>query len=647
VLLLSIPLGLSAEGQAEAPPARTAEGGFALSHAFYGRMGYTDPAALKNFDAGMLNAFSFWHPLDAGMEQFLTRHPASMIFTMSAAARVEGLPVVYVESQRQELARLRASTGLNIAWNLMDEWDQGGGHWVPQGRPRYTGLTRQQAHEAFTSYYLDRSPPLGTYLREGREQRACPLVAQTDYPMNAFYAFQMGVDVCLLERGIDELGDLSTGIAFVRGAARQFGRTWGIDLSLWRTSNDSATQFDRRGVLTGGWSPSYVRRHLHIAYLSGAQWLQIEPANYYGDDGQLNPLGRVARDFADFALRRHPDVGQPVVSTAVMSQFHSGFDPKHWIHGQDDAVWYGDIPYSEGDHMLNNFLKVAYPGHWLHGLAPGAPFADASGAPIPDSFKRYLRAGGDPRPFEPMGSTRWGDNLDIIADNASPAALRSYNVIALIGGVVLDDRLRDALRSWVLEGGILVMNVKQVTAADEPLLGVRLSATEGAGDGSTWLEDGTRYEEPRFMFTRVTPVTATLLATSGEAEPLVTSHSLGRGRVILTTAHYLQATDKSQLLNIGVRLFDWIDGLYARARINGAPIEYIVNSAPDKTIVTLINNSGTTWDGTVTFTTPPKAFAVKEYISDAKVASERSGGNVVIDARVPRYGLKVYALEAR
>ena len=238
------------------------------------------------------------------------------------------------------------------------------------------------------------------------------------------YAYEMGVDIALLERSIDELSDLSTGLAFVRGSSRQYDRRWGIDISTWRTSNNMATEFTGSGVFLGGWSPSYIRRHLYISFMSGAHVINIEPTLYYHSDGRLNPFGQMTKEFGDFALRRHTDVGRPVVPMALMLNFHHGFDAKHNLYNQYDAVWYGDIPYSTGDFMINNFWKEAYPGHWLHGLTPGAPFADGSGNPDATRFQQYLSAGGDPRPYEPMGSTRWGDNIDVILNNASLATLR-------------------------------------------------------------------------------------------------------------------------------------------------------------------------------------------------------------------------------
>ena len=221
--------------------------------------------------------------------------------------------------------------------------------------------------------------------------------------------------------------------------------------------------------------------------MSGAHIINIEPTLYYHSDGRLNPFGQMTKEFGDFALRRHTDIGRPVVPMALMLDFNHGFDAKHWLYNQYDAVWYGDIPYSTGDFMINNFWKVAYPGHWLHGLTPGAPFLDSSGNPDATRFQQYLSAGGDPRPYEPMGSTRWGNNIDVILSNASLTALRQYKVIVLLGDVVIDTNLASALDTWVRDGGVLVANSKQVTPAIEGLFGVTRSQTTRTATTSTWL----------------------------------------------------------------------------------------------------------------------------------------------------------------
>jgi len=537
---------------------------FFLSTEFYGPLGYANPDAALTLRNGMANMVALWPPADAGMQRFVMSRDIRLNFLLQAATHVSRDSAASIESQRLAVAGIcTAQPARGHLWSLMIEWDQSGGAWVPNGRPRYGGLTRAQAHGRFADYYLKQSPPLATYLRQPPTARPCRLAAVTDYSPNAFDAYEWGVDVGLLERGVDELGDVATGIAFMRGAGRQYDRPWGIDLSTWRTAADSATRFDAEGKQTGGWSPSYLRRHMYAAYMAGAHILQIEPTVFYGAGGSANPFGLTVKRFADFALRRHPDVGAPAVPTALMLDVHSGFDPKHGPYNQQHAVWYQDVAYSSGDFMIDNFLKLAYPDHWRHGTAPGAPFSTPSG------YQRFLASGGDPRPFEPMPSTRWGDTFDVVLNTAPPSALRRYKVIVLLGDVVIDARLRPDLESWVRAGGTLVVNVGQVTSADETLLGVRLGSAERGGTTSRWLSDGAAFTEPPFRYKSVAPVAARVLATSGDGAPLITSNAVGAGRVILTTPDHLQTTARDRLLDVGARLFDHLHREHAPAVVTG------------------------------------------------------------------------------
>ena len=588
----------------------------------------------------MTNMLAFWSPVDAGMSSFITSRQTGFNLYMQGASYVKGDSASTIDSQSQSAAGICATTGKDRSlWSLMIEWDQGGGPWVPNGRPRYVGLTRTQAYSKFTGYYLNNSPPLGTYLAQPTAERGCRLASVSDYAPNTFYAFQMGVDVGLLERAIDELGDTSTGVAFLRGAGRLYDRPWGIDISLWRTLADSATTFDSSGRLIGGWSPSYLRRHLYVAYMGGAHIIQIEPAVYYvSGTSQLNPFGQMMQDFASFSLTRHPDVGAPVAPMALMLDFYSGFDTKHGPYNQSDAVWYQDIPYASGDYMINNFFKIAYPNHWLHGTTPNAPFSDSAG------YKSFLASGGDPRPYEPMPTTRWGDTMDVTLNTASLSALGRYKVIALLGGVVIDDRLRPILQSWVQAGGTLVVNASQVTSADQSLLGVTLGGALVSGGASRWSSDGTTYTEPPYLYKPVTPGSASVLATTGSS-PLITSNAVGSGRVILTTPDYLQSSARDRLLSIGVHLFDWLNKQVAPAQVSGPPVEYLFNTSPGRLITTIINSSGSTWNGTITASITGNVTAVREYIGDTSVTFAKNGSAVTVNAQVAPYDVRVYAIE--
>jgi len=616
---------------------------FFLSNEFFGASAYTDPAISSNVSNRMANMVSLWPPVDTGMSNVITSLGVGFNFYMMGSASVPSAGTLYsaadISTQSQAASNICAAIGYDKSlWSLMLEWDQSGGNWVPGGRPSYVGLTRTQAYSTFTGHYVNNEAPLGTYLAQTDAQRGCRLGAITDYSPNAFYAFQIGVDVALLERVIDELGDTSTGLAYMRGAGRVYNRPWGIDVSTWRTANNSATSFNSSGVLIGGWSPSYIRRNMYVSYMGGAHIIQIEPtAYYYSGTNQLNPFGQMMKDFGTFSLARHPDVGVPVVPMALMFDFYSGFDTKHGLYNQSNAVWYQDIPYSSGDYMINNFLKIAYPNHWLHGTTPNAPFSDSAG------FQAFLAAGGDPRPYEPMPTTRWGDTMDVTLNTASLSALNHYKVIVLVGGVVIDSNLRTTLQSWVQSGGTLVVNASQVTSADQSLLGVTLGGAMVSGGTSRWSADGTTYTELPYLYQPVTVGSASVLATTGSA-PLITSNTVGSGRVILTTPAYLQSSDNTQLLSIGVRLFDWLNTQVAPAQVSGPPVEYLFNSSANQLITTVINNSGSTWNGTITAPIA-NVTAVQEYISDTSLAFTSNGSQVTVNAQVAPYDIGVYAIE--
>jgi hypothetical protein len=639
---------------------------FLFSIELHGPNGYTRPQVSQIVTQKLANSFTLHQPMSGDMEKLLVNNNLSLILQVfgSASAGTKAgefrqqsgssptlkSPAEYVkdlkiqQNELKQFALVTAKSGTKVIWNPMPEWDQSGGNWV-RSRPHYREKTREQAYKAFTDFYMgDTHIPLGNYLKMSPSQRGVILAAgQTDFPCNTAWAYENGADMVMVERSIDELSDISTGIAFVRGLSRQYDKRWGIDLSTWRTSNNGATSYNPQGKLIGGWSENYCMRHFYISYLCGANIMQIEAATYYYDNGKLNPFGLVCKEFADFSLVRHKDVGRPLVNTALMLDFYNGFDAKHWLHCQNDAVWYREIPYSNGDFMLNNFMKVAYPEHWLHGLTPGAPFNTQKG---PDSkqFRKYLSDGGDPLPYEPMGKTRYGDNLDIIYNNASDETLAKYKIISLIGGVSIDNTMRPKLRKWVKHGGILVVNAKQVTSEDESLLGVKLTNNTGSGTSSKWVSDGVPEVEHLFTYTKVMPITATVIANNNGSDALITSNKVGKGEVILTTPWYLQSLAKDTLLNVGVKLFDKLDARYAVAKITGTPVEYIVNQGAGKTIVTIVNNSGNEWNGTIELNKPDGKYTTTEWRSDEPVSNTESNGKVKMVASVPPYEIKIYAL---
>jgi hypothetical protein len=259
-------------------------------------------------------------------------------------------------------------------------------------------------------------------------------------------------------------------------------------------------------------------------------------------------------------------------------------------------------------------------------------------------YNSYLASGGDPRSYEPMPFTRWGDNLDVINTDASPTALNQYKVIVLAGDVALTSALRSEFQVWVQQGGTLVINSSQISSKDWSWLGIRLGATR-TGNASTWTATGTVFTEPSFSYPLVTPTTASVLAATKAGDALITSNNYGQGRVMFTAPPFLQSTSGSQLLNIGAKLIDGLNAQYALATVHGPQVEYLVNQAAGTTIVGLINNSGTAWSGSIAFKKMGTLLSATEYLSDTAINATDAGNVINVAARVPPYDLKIFAIQ--
>jgi len=637
------------------PDAPTAEAGsfdedwFLLAHE---RVGSPQPVAALDDVAKRIgcNAFDLWPPLTDEAMKFLLDGGYGLIVYLPGSPKMleryntEGRgpyftppSMDFIETEARKIRTLTAALGRKVWWDVMPEFDSSGHWWVD--RPRPSG-TRQEAYRQWRDFYLQLEP-LGRYLRQTPEERGFNLLAICGLPTATHYAYGMGVEMTLLERHLESIGDLSTGICFLRGAARQYDRPWGIDLSNWRMASNSPTEYTEDMRLSAGWSASHTRRHLFISYMAGANVIRLEPLVLIAGDGRVTPSGEAVREFASFT-KRHADRGRPHVFAALMLDLYHGFAPKcgKWQWSRTETVWRGSIPYSAGDHMVDNFLNVAFPEHWKSGTTPGAPWASFA------EFRKMLAQGLDPRPYEPMGTTRWGDNLDVVLSNASVEALAHYRTIILLGDVRLEGELKDRLRGWVEQGGRLVVSLPQVDAGDAELLGFAPWGGQGEGSRSRWLLDGAVYEEPAYTYTMVEPMTARVLADTLQGDPLITRNKLGTGEVIVVTADHLQSTDCQQLLRIGTRLVDWLLARDALAEVKGPPVEYLVSLGPGKVIVTVVNNSGDTWHGSVVFPRPTGSYRAVEWVADEVVSHDETSREAVAAVSIPPYDLKIIALEA-
>jgi hypothetical protein len=625
---------------------------FAVISELYGNAG---AVARQRLADGLATGFDFHPPLSRNERLFLrSARPPFVYFSIPAGAHVARCYPSSIDANTGTLlTRYTRLLGPNV-WRLgMPEFDQGGGCWAT-GRPRFRGLTDWRAYRAWTNFYLNKKG-LGRFLGRTAAQRGYRWMSVC---VNAFcpqYAYDMGSDAVLLERNIDEVSGMTPGIAMIRGASAQHGgRVWGIDLSTWRFWNRGPTVYSRAGRLVTGWSASTFARHMYIAYMAGADLIHNEAAGYTsGVRGRrLNPLGRAVQRFTRFATVRHPDRGTPYVPMAFMQDHYSGFEPRFGEFTQRAFKWYWSKPYSAGDSMLSNLLALAYPNHKSWGtIVPGAPWrvlhpngrVNISASQI--AYRKRLARGADPRPWEPMGSSRWGETFDVITDRSSVATMQRYRAIVLSTDAIGPNLLRN-LTQYVRGGGIAVVNARQLPNDADALTGVHLTGGRGSASSAVWIPDGSTIDEDPFRYAEATPTSASVLARTPSGDPLVTGNAHGAGTVYVTTPDFLEDAAGKRILRVGHRLIDRIQTSLALVDVRGPQIEYLVNEDGGRTIVTLVNidRTGAAWTGSLSFPMPAGAYTAREWIRNVPVTTSVSGDQVVIRASVPRYGVRMYVL---
>ena len=288
--------------------------------------------------------------------------------------------------------------------------------------------------------YLQRAQVLSAVLAPGT-----PLVAQVGFAEQAHAHFARGATLAVVERANDDIGDLSTALAFARGGARQFGAAFGVDLSWWW------------GVLYSGVNRlpgAYHRRHAFLSLYAGASVVNVEGGDGLCDgDGKPLPLGAEVQAFGEF-LRSHglaggvsPAAAAPIVPVLVVLPKDHGYSTRPYWLTRNEAFGYARLPPRVGDRAIGGFFSFVFSGAgfsqdpWPLGAfasndppasmwalsaltAPYAPrLSDVVQAAPYIPFGRFdnrtaaaaafAAAGTDPSPWRPMADSRFGGIFDV------------------------------------------------------------------------------------------------------------------------------------------------------------------------------------------------------------------------------------------
>ncbi|MBV9924856.1 MAG: hypothetical protein JOZ96_07410 [Acidobacteria bacterium] len=371
-------------------------------------------------------------------------------------------------------------------------------------------------------------------------------------------------------------------IAFVRGAARQYGGNF----LYYHAPNfgDTATTFTKQQNFAGpdqfyhsrygpsmGPSLSWYRKSYYLYYMSGASAVYLEQGfDQFFKPGpgehpfQLNPLGRITEEFVRFA-GQHKERGQPYTPVAFL------LDPAHgWDMTDYPQLPLGVSPVNRSDRALRELFLAAY-----------HPAALDEGEPATADRQAFTDA-------------VFGDVFDVlVADEKRADAIDSYRALVVGGRVEWTKAWAERLRAYAERGGTVVLNAAQVKGLPPELLGVRSTGATAEADDALCVAPG----EPRtdlsgqvYRYERVEPRGAEVLLKTPNGDPLVTVNRVGRGRVVYCAVPDLLGLDE-RLVPAAAHLLAHLASDATPVRVRGE-VEYLVNRNARGWVVTLFNNRG-------------------------------------------------------
>lgn len=371
-------------------------------------------------------------------------------------------------------------------------------------------------------------------------------------------------------------------IAFVRGAARQYGGNF----FYYHAPNfgDTATTFTKQQNFAGpdhffhsrygvtmGPSLSWYRKNYYLYYMAGASAIYLEQGfDQFFKPGpgehpfQLNPLGRITEEFVRFA-EKHTERGAPYTPIAFL------LDPAHgWDMTDYPQMPLGVSPVNRSDRALRELFLAAY-----------HPAALDEGEPATADRQAFTNAA-------------FGDIFDVlVADEKRADAIDAYRALVVGGRVEWTSAWAASLKTYVEKGGTIVLNAAQTKGLSSELLGVRATGATAEADDAICLapdESKTDLSGQLYRYERVEPRGAEVLLRTPTGDPLVTVKRLGRGRVVYVAVPDLLGLDE-RLVPAAAHLLAHLASDATPVRVRGN-VEYLVNRNTRGWVVTLINNRG-------------------------------------------------------
>ncbi|HEO70833.1 MAG TPA: hypothetical protein ENN80_06170 [Candidatus Hydrogenedentes bacterium] len=557
----------------------------------------------------------------------------------------------------EALARFERVFGEDLVWEMFTE-DDSAGVGFPQSLLRAHPRSYAEAAALFNAYVAE-------VISVARRHSGLERWARSGYVSALHTLAAQGLDCVMLERTNDDVPDLQTGIAFARGAAHQYGCKWGIDFSLWWGGINGCVH-DLPAI--------YHKRALCLAYFSGANALAIEGGNLLYDPHAQKPnaLGEALDAFGRFTQREAGGrVETPVA--VLMPKDHGWFNPPYW-RTTSEAWNYARVPYAQGYRGVDGFFAAAYPGStyamdpfpfgcYTSDAPPASPFAlscvtpkfapsldDVYNAEPPIPFGRYhnrnaarddlYRRRVETSPFRPMGTSRWGDIIDVLTTDACVDVLVDYEVVILLGPIRLDEPLRARIKEYVKAGGTLVAAAGVFGPRETDLTGLAVEPELRVGRAWRWGDAEPVHEAFRYC-PAVLEGASDILAQTSSGAPLVACNRVGNGCIYTCLIPWFEA-EQSKLARVALKLLDAVITPVQPVYVDGLPVEWVSTCGAGDYTVTLANHDDTEWEGGIRVRDlPPQFDTCRELLTGDAVSFQRASSGAACRLAVPVYDVRV------
>lgn len=456
--------------------------------------------------------------------------------------------------------------------------------------------------------------------------------------------------------GVKRIGHENTGnsptlarrLAFLRGAARQFG----VHVCDYQSCNlgDSSTIFSRKNSFFPASSQYILDNNYDIWAGAGLNWALKDyllfwiagADSFYHEEGNdilWKPGGNSAGDEFPIALSPRGRLTQAFMKLAASHRIGVQVTPIAFL--MDEAHGWSQEVFNPGAFGLDRESNPKL-------LSPG---------PHEASIRGWFDIAYYPAPEtqnEPASAIRqtyvngiFGDIFDVVVTAPKHAdIIKTYPVLVASGQVPISSEWGHALHDYVRAGGTLVVCLDQLSGPGVAELGIPAPGDQAEASSFRWKLTNEAFSSNVFHYTPLTANGASVLAETLDGKPIVTLTRQGDGQLITIGIPLGLGIDERPTPILSMLMRHLSQGLLP-VKVTG-DVEWALNRLDDGGwLVTLLNNRGVIKPEhgvlptdyreaqDVTLTTSFKIAQCREWVASQPLHAAGEGGGGIIRLAVP------------